>query len=288
MGLGGAALESSTGLRGGLARVAALLPLPWFIHRRADETDAASSAGGTGGSVALHAQTAVTQLSASVGISADQAATAIHKAVAVVAAVAVVGGGGYVASKGESRLGLLPRPDQSTSSARDAGTPVRPPLLPAKPGAREPSGPPAPAPPAGSAHGDASALLPAGPSGVPAPIGTPGAPAAVTPKAQADSPSGADTSLEAESQTSAPAADPSLPAEGDAGASLATTPEVATQVDPPPVTDGPAADPGAGPVVPPDVVVPLPDPQPCDVLPGLPTSCPGLGLATDPVPPASS
>jgi len=100
MGLAGPALEAPvTGIRGGLSRVAALLPLPWLIHRRADSADAASAAGGGGGSLATQAQTTMSQLSASVGIGADQAATAIHKAVAVVAAVAVVGGGGYVASK---------------------------------------------------------------------------------------------------------------------------------------------------------------------------------------------
>ena len=69
MGLEGKALESpATGLRGGLSRVAALLPLPWLIHRRADETSAASSAGGGSASLAGQAQNAITQLSSTVGI----------------------------------------------------------------------------------------------------------------------------------------------------------------------------------------------------------------------------
>ena len=64
MGLAGSALEAPVpGLRGGLSRVAALLPLPWLIHRRGDETGASATAGGGGGTLASQAQTAITQFS---------------------------------------------------------------------------------------------------------------------------------------------------------------------------------------------------------------------------------
>ena len=129
MGLAGPALEAPvTGLRGGLSRVAALLPLPWLIHRRGDEPGRRVRRGGGGGSLATQAQTAITQLSSSVGIGADHAATAIHKAVAVVAAVAVVGGGGFVATKSTTEGDLLLKPNHGTLPARDVG-PVVPPAL---------------------------------------------------------------------------------------------------------------------------------------------------------------
>jgi hypothetical protein len=288
MGLGGAALESSSGLRGGLSRVAALLPLPWLVHRRADETDAASSAGGAGGgSLAVHAQTAVTQLSASMGIGADQAATAIHKAVAVVAAVAVVGGGGFVAAKGESRLGLLPAPAQKSSSAH-ADDPTRAPaLLPLNPGRLTVAPTALTSTPASPAHETVtSPLLPTAPSGVPGPIDTLGVPDAVTaPKAPAD-PGPSEAPAEPEAQSSTPAAEPSLPAAGEVGTST-PAPEVILDTGTPPAGDVTDVVPPPEPAPPPDISAPAPDPVPCDLLPGLATSCPGLETATDPVPPAA-
>jgi hypothetical protein len=226
MGLAGPALEAPvTGIRGGLSRVAALLPLPWLIHRRADGADAASAAGGGGGSLATQAQTTMSQLSASVGIGADQAATAIHKAVAVVAAVAVVGGGGYVASKGTTRGDLLLKSDQNTIPARaDVGPAVPPALRPLPSAHRAARGPAAlagqAAGPTGPASANASPLLPTGPTGVPGPIDTfvvPDAGAAPAipgdPAAGGQSPSG----------TTAPDGGPgignSIPAAGDTGPS---------------------------------------------------------------------
>jgi RNA polymerase sigma factor (sigma-70 family) len=130
MGLKGPVLESPVPrLRGGLSRVAALLPLPWFLNRRPDETGAASSAGGSGGALATHAHTTIAQLGSTVGVSADQAATALQKAVAVVAAVAVVGGGGYVASKGASKAELLLKPDRGAVPGRAEVGPAVPPAL---------------------------------------------------------------------------------------------------------------------------------------------------------------
>ena len=127
MGLAGSALEAPVkGLRGGLSRVAALLPLPWLIHRRGDEPASASSAGAGGRTFASQAQTAITQFASTIGAgAADHAATAIHKAVAVVAAVAVVGGGGIVANKSRTEADLLLKSGQTSASARaDVGATV--------------------------------------------------------------------------------------------------------------------------------------------------------------------
>jgi RNA polymerase sigma factor (sigma-70 family) len=132
MGLGGLALEAG-GLRGGLSRVAALLPLPWLIHRRSDDAEAASAAG-SGSSFAVHAQSAMTQLGSTMSVSADHAATGIQKAVAVVAAVAVVGGGGIVATQSGSRGELPLKPPSTTTPVRaDVGPKVPPALLPISP-----------------------------------------------------------------------------------------------------------------------------------------------------------
>jgi RNA polymerase sigma factor (sigma-70 family) len=224
MGLGGSALESpATGLRGGLSRVAALLPLPWLIHRRGDETGAASSAGGGGGAFATQAQTAITHLSSSVGLGADQAATAIHKAVAVVAAVAVVGGGGIVASKSDTP-DLLLKPDSSAVPARaDISAAVPPALL--------PIGPQKPAATAGAPAVAGAAVTPAAAGGVTptaapaplagaAPIVTPGSSGPVAaPKDQAAPPAGGGGG--SAPGTSAPespsGSGPSVPAAGNDG-----------------------------------------------------------------------
>ena len=133
MGLAGSALEKPVkGLRGGLSRVAALLPLPWLIHRRGDDPASASSASAGGGTFASQAQTAITQFTSTMGAgAADHAATAIHKAVAVVAAVAVVGGGGIVATKSRTDSDLLLKSGQTSAPARaDVGPAVPSRLLP--------------------------------------------------------------------------------------------------------------------------------------------------------------
>jgi hypothetical protein len=225
MGLGGPALEApATGIRGGLSRVAALLPLPWFIHRRADETSAVSTAGGGGSSFATQAQTAISNLSTSVGVGADQAATAIHKAVAVVAAVAVVGGGGYVASKHQSGPDLLLKPDRNTLPARaDVGPAVPPALLPLKPTHGQATAPAAlaaaPGGPPGSAATAPAALLPTGPNGVPGPTGTLGVPEAVAaPTAPSEPAAGGDSQGDATAPESTSGTDTTtLPAAGDTG-----------------------------------------------------------------------
>jgi RNA polymerase sigma factor (sigma-70 family) len=202
MGLGGLALEApTTGVRGKLSRVAALLPLPWLIHRRADETGAASSSAGGGSSIATQAQTALTQLSSSVGLGADQAATAVHKAVAVVAAVAVVGGGGLVATRNQSEPDLLLKPDRNTTRQRAGIGPAVPPAL--LPVAHHRAGAPGAAPLAGTPGGTLGtggpiATAPAElPAGIPGPTELPGVPDAMAapsdPGAQGGTGQGGDT-----------------------------------------------------------------------------------------------
>ncbi|MGH2978376.1 MAG: RNA polymerase sigma factor [Solirubrobacterales bacterium] len=224
MGLAGAALESpATGLRGGLSRVAALLPLPWLIHRRPEETSAASSAGGGGSSLATQAQSAITQLSSSVGIGADQAATAIHKAVAVVAAVAVVGGGGYVASKGATRGDLLLKPDTLPTRA-DVGPAVPPALLPLKSSHSAATDPAAvaavPGKPTAPAATATAPLLPTAPSGKPGPIKTLGMPDAVAaPTVPSEPAAGGDSPAGTGAPDTTSGTDTSVPAAGDTGSS---------------------------------------------------------------------
>ena len=180
MGLAGSALEAPVpGLRGGLSRVAALLPLPWLIHRRGDETGASATAGGGGGTLASQAQTAINQFSSTIGAGgADHAATAIQKAVAVVAAVAVVGGGGIVATKSRTDGDLLLKRDRAAASARgDVGPALPPglrPLSPAIAGGAAPAiaGTPALA---GALTNPAATGVPAAttPGGVPVPVVSP-------------------------------------------------------------------------------------------------------------------
>jgi RNA polymerase sigma factor (sigma-70 family) len=226
MGLAGPALEAPvTGIRGGLSRVAALLPLPWLIHRRADGADAASAAGGGGGSLATQAQTTMSQLSASVGIGADQAATAIHKAVAVVAAVAVVGGGGYVASKTGTQGDLLLKSGHQPAPARADVGPAVPPALQPLPSAHRKATAPAAlggraAVPSGAIPAVGSPLVPMAPGGVPGPIETfvvpdagPGSAAPGDPAAGGDSPSGTTT------PDSTSGIGTTIPAAGDTGSS---------------------------------------------------------------------
>lgn len=228
MGLAGSALEApATGLRGGLSRVAALLPLPWLIHRRDDETGAAASAGGGGGTLASQAQTAITQFTSTMGVgAADHAATAIHKAVAVVAAVAVVGGGGIVATKSRTEADLLLKPDRTTVPARaDVGPVVPPALLPLSPAGAAAAAAPAIA---GVMAGGPSEAAAAGPPAAPASGEVPGAfetpartpDAVATPIALGGSEQGSDSpsagAPESTSDTGPPAGDTGS---GDTGSS---------------------------------------------------------------------
>ena len=225
----GPALEAPvTGLRGGLSRVAALLPLPWLIHRRADDADAASAAGGGGGSLATPGADGDTQLSSSVGIGADQAATAIHKAVAVVAAVAVVGGGGYVASKthhqgrpaaeagprhapGARRRG--PRRAVRAAAAAARRTAQRP--LRRRGWRPRPAAPAAPRP-----RRSRSPLVPTARAVSPGPIDTLGVPdAGAAPATPGDPAAGGDSPSGTTAPDSTSGTDTTLPAAGDTGSS---------------------------------------------------------------------
>ena len=131
-------VERRTGLRAGLSRVAALLPLPGFLNRRPEETgrfstetgQLSSSAGTAGTSFATHAQAAITHVTVTAGASVEHAATAIQKAAAVVAAAAVVGGGGFVANGTRTERPVPP----PTAAKRVAGAPS-PGIVPARPGA---------------------------------------------------------------------------------------------------------------------------------------------------------
>ena len=229
MGLGGPALEApTTGLRGGLSRVAALLPLPWLIHRRPDGSGAASSAGGGGSALAAHAHT-VTNFTATAGVGADHAATAIQKAVAVAAAVAVVSGGGIVAGQRDNEADLLLKPDSSAVPARaEAFGPKVPPAL--RQLGTSPTGaplttavtPPAAAAtgaPAGSPTAPAPQLTTPGPAaGAPsAPSGTPTAPAGSAPAGSAPGTGTPDSGPAPD--TSAPAAGPAPSDTSDGGSS---------------------------------------------------------------------
>jgi RNA polymerase sigma factor (sigma-70 family) len=228
MGLGGPALESSIpGMREGLSRVAALLPLPWFFNRRPDETGggAASSAGGGGSVFASHAQNAITHLTTSVNVGADQAATAFQKAVAVVAAVAVVGGGGYVATKGDRGGELLLKPDNNSVPARaDIGVAVPPALAPlARAGTGTAGATPVLAAPAGPS-GPAAVVTPLAapnPAGVPT-LGVPGTPEAIAaPGAPATGTPDSGTQGNGSPDTTS-GGDPTVPTAGDTGTGTGT------------------------------------------------------------------
>ncbi len=168
-------VDRRSGLRSGLSRVAALLPLPGFIHRRTEETSRlsadtgqlSSTAGTSGASLASHAQAAITHVTMSAGASVEHAATAIQKAAVVVAAAAVVGGGGIVATETRTERPVPP----PTAAEREAGAPA-PGIVPARPGALFTSpmplslaplagGPPAATPPAPTATAQTGATAPA-------------------------------------------------------------------------------------------------------------------------------
>jgi RNA polymerase sigma factor (sigma-70 family) len=138
MGLGPTLAGERRGVRGGLSRVAALLPLPGFLNRRPEETgrissetgQLTSSSGTVGTSLASHAQAAITHVTVTAGASVEHAATAIQKAAAVVAAAAVVSGGGLVAKEARTDPPVPP----PTAAKRVAGAPS-PGSVPARPGA---------------------------------------------------------------------------------------------------------------------------------------------------------
>jgi RNA polymerase sigma factor (sigma-70 family) len=277
MGLAGSALEAPVkGLRGGLSRVAALLPLPWLIHRRGDDAASASSAGGGGGSLASQAHTAITQLTSTMGAgAADHAATAIHKAVAVVAAVAVVGGGGIVATKSRTHADLLLKPGQTSAPARADVGPAVPggllPLTPAKAAAPAIAGAPALAG-SPSSPSAATGLLaaPAPNSSVPGAFQTPAGTVdpVVTPiepggpKQGSDSPSSGAPDSTSGSDTSLPAADTGSGDSGGSGGDPSSGGDGGTS------SGGPDTG-GSGPT---DPVVPPAETEPppaCDLPPGL-------------------
>jgi RNA polymerase sigma factor (sigma-70 family) len=103
MGIGGLAIAARRRgrARTAISRVAALLPIPAFLHRRAGSSGPATN----GGAVAGYARR-LYELGPVGSVGAEQAASAAQKAVAVIAALAVVGGGGIVAQKsGADRSG---------------------------------------------------------------------------------------------------------------------------------------------------------------------------------------
>ena len=150
MGLGPIMDLDRRGLRGGLSKVAALLPLPGFLNRRTEETSQLSAGGSSSLSLASHAQTAIGHVTVSAGASVEHAATVMQKAAAVVAAAAVVGGGGFVAS--ETRT-AQPAPAAALARHVADGAKPAPPsaaVLAAPPAVQAPpltSAPAAPAPP---------------------------------------------------------------------------------------------------------------------------------------------
>jgi RNA polymerase sigma factor (sigma-70 family) len=256
MGLGPQLTSERRGVRAGLSRVAALLPIPGFLNRRPEETgrisadtgQLSSSAGTAGTSLATHAQAAVTHVTVSAGATVEHAATAIQKAAAVVAAAAVVSGGGIVANEARKEKPVPP----PTAAKRVAGAPS-PGSVPARPGAVFTS--PMPLSLAPSAAAPPPVILPvaSAPATTPAPV-SPAGPA--VPPAPVQAPA---------AETSSPAAPETF--DSSAATSSEPVPVVETIVEtivtevpvesPPPVVEQPQ------PVEEPVVVVP-PDPPPAD------------------------
>jgi RNA polymerase sigma factor (sigma-70 family) len=242
-------VERATGLRSGLSRVAALLPLPGFLNRRTAETgrissetsQLSSSATTTGTSFATHAQAALTHVTASAGASVEHAATAIQKAAAVMAAAAVVGGGGFVANGVRTERPVPP----PTAAKRVAGAPS-PGIAPARPGAVFTS--PLPL---------SLAPLAAGPPATVAPTETAlsGSPPVEVP---AETPADPEPAAVAEEQPALESAAPAEPVTFDSSGTTSPEPEPEVIVEPP------AAEPA------PDPVPPIADPAP-PADPGAPT-----------------
>ena len=248
MGLGPLLATEGNKVRNGLARVAALLPLPGFLNRRTVETSRMSSEGGqltstsastAGSSFVSHAQAAITQVTVSAGASVEHAATAIQKAAAVVAAAAVVSGGGYVASEARTEQPTPP----PTAAKRVAGAPA-PGSIPARPGAVFTQ--PMPLSLAPLAAGPPVDVLPVPTviSATPAPAETPADAAPEPEPAPAEQP---------------PATDSTTPEEPTFDSSTATSPEPeqVTEV----IVEVPATEPPAEPEPPVDTEPP-PDPEP--------------------------
>ena len=244
MGLGPVLAAERRGVRAGLSRVAALLPLPGFLNRRTEETGRISSESGqltssattAGSSFATHAHAAITHVTVSAGASVEHAATAIQKAAAVVAAAAVVSGGGFVAN-GTHTDKPVPAP---TAAKRVAGAPA-PGIVPARPGAVFTH--PMPLSLAPLTAGPPAVILPAATalSATPAPVEEPAAaPTEPEPEPAAAEPPATESVAPAESQLF------------DSAAASSPEPEPVTEV----VTELPAVE------VPPDPVPPAVDPVP--------------------------
>lgn len=110
MGIGGLAIAARRRgrARAALSRVAALFPIPVFLHRR----DQGAGPAANGGAVAGYARR-LYELAPVGSVGADQAATAAQKAVAVIAALAVMGGGSIIAQKSGT--------DHTASASQAAG-----------------------------------------------------------------------------------------------------------------------------------------------------------------------
>jgi RNA polymerase sigma factor (sigma-70 family) len=257
MGLGPTlANERGRGLRGGLSRVAALIPVPGFLNRRTEETERmstesgqlTSSASTAGTSLATHAHAAISHVTLSAGVTVEHAATAIQKAAAVVAAAAVVSGGGFVAHRVEHPA---PAP---TAAKRVAGAPS-PGIVPARPGALFTK--PMPLSLAPLAGAPAAVILPPAPviSATPAPaqVKPADAPAATEPQASQEPPA---------TESTAPTEEPTFDSSGATSpvpepatdvveTTTTTTTEVTTEPappaeEPPPVEEPAPQQPGSG------------------------------------------
>ncbi len=251
-------VERRRGLRAGLSRVAALVPLPGFFNRRTEETaplssetgQLSSSAGTAGTSFATHAQAAITHVTMSAGVSVEHAATAIQKAAAVMAAAVVVSGGGFVANGVRTERPVPP----PTAAKRVAGAQA-PGIVPARPGAVFTSpmplslAPLAAGPPATVLSVDPA--LSSGPASAPAPAGAPAnpnpAPPSGPPVAESSSP-------------------PEETATFDSSAATAPDPQPVEDVVAEPPPPEPPADPP-----PPDVVEPQPPVEDPVVVPDPPS-----------------
>ena len=238
-------VDRRRGVRAGLSRVAALLPLPGFLNRRTEGTARLSSdtgqltstAGSAGTSFATHAQAAITHATMSAGVSVEHAATAIQKAAAVMAAAVVVSGGGFVANGVRTERSGPPQ----TAAKRVAGA-QSPGIVPARPGAVFTS--PMPLSLAPLAAGPPVTVLPvdtalsSAPEPAPEPADLPADPDAVPPS---DPPTAESSSPLEESATF------------DSSAATEPDPEPVEDVIAEPAPQEPAADPP-----PPDVVEPQP------------------------------
>jgi RNA polymerase sigma factor (sigma-70 family) len=264
MGLGPLlAVEPRRGVRAGLSRVAAMLPLPGFLNRRTEETGRLSSetgqlsptAGTAGTSFATHAQAAISHVTITAGASVEHAATAIQKAAAVVAAAAVVSGGGFVANEARTAHPVPP----PTAAKRVAGVPS-PGSVPARPGAVFTS--PMPLSLAPLAAGPPAAILPAATvlSATPAPAEAPADAAPAPAPAPAEEPPAVESTAPIEPATfdssgaTSPAPEPVTDVIAEPAATEVPADPAPPVVDPPPPAEDPVvpAPPDSGGSPPPD------------------------------------